>query len=245
MIYLVKSISTPVVWILLLLVLSLILCRPPHKKAASKVGWLCTLFATLLLYLLSIEPMANWLVYPLEAKYTLPSKEVLADLDVVAVLGGGSYPSGYGRPYYELSDDAYARVLTGVAVFRQSHAGRLVFCGTRAMKPLALQLGVPESDVLEECDSANTMENAARLAELLPFGENRRIGVVTSAVHLSRAESAFKACFPRDTIVPIPANYLRVCEGGVKAVIPSAAHFERSTRALHEWIGILWYAVRY
>jgi uncharacterized SAM-binding protein YcdF (DUF218 family) len=113
------------------------------------------------------------------------------------------------------------------------------------MKPFALQLGVPESSILEEIDSANTMENAARLAEILSFGENRRIGLVTSAVHLSRAERAFRTCFPRDVIVPVPANYLRISEGGVKTIIPSAAHFERSTRALHEWIGILWYAVRY
>jgi len=232
-------------WILLLLILSLILRRLPRKKPASKLGWLCTLFATVLLYLLSIQPVTNWLVYPLESRYERPSAEALSNLDVVAVLGGGSYPSGYGESYYEPTDDAYARVHAGVAAFRASHATALVFCGTRAMKPVALQLGVPESEILEERDSANTMENAARLAELLPFGENRRIGVVTSAVHLSRAESAFKACFPRDVIVPIPANYLRICEGGVRAVVPSAAHFERSTRALHEWIGILWYAVRY
>jgi len=111
--YLVKSMSTPVVWILLLLVLSLILHRLPHKRAASKVGWLCTLFATVLLYLLSIEPMANWLVYPLESRYERPSVEALSHLDVVAVLGGGSYLSGYGESYYEPTDDAYARVHAG------------------------------------------------------------------------------------------------------------------------------------
>jgi uncharacterized SAM-binding protein YcdF (DUF218 family) len=195
--------------------------------------------------MLSIEPVANWIVYPLESRWARPAPEALADIDVVAVLGGGGYPSGYGKPYYELTDDAYARVLTGITVFRHSHAKTIVFCGTKAMKPVALQLGVPESEILEERDSANTMENAARLAELLPCEENRRIGVVTSAVHLSRAECAFRTCFPRDVIVPIPASYLRVSEGGVKTIIPSAAHLERSTRALHEWIGILWYAVRY
>jgi uncharacterized SAM-binding protein YcdF (DUF218 family) len=245
MIHLVKCTSTPIVWILLLLVLGLVLSKLPRKRTAAKAGWLCTLFATLLLYMLSIEPVANWIVYPLESKYAAPSSEAIAELDVVAVLGGGSYPSGYGKPYYELTDDGYARVLTGITVFRQSHAKTIVFCGTKAMRPVALQLGVPESEILEERDSSNTMENAARLAEILPFGENRRIGLVTSAVHLSRAECAFRACFPRDVIVPIPANYLRVSEGGVKTIIPSAAHFERSTRALHEWIGILWYAVRY
>ena len=245
MIHMMKSISTPTMWILLLLVLSLILNRRPRKKAASKAGWFCVLFATVLLYLLSIEPVVNWLVHPLESGYERPSVEALSNLDVVAVLGGGGYLSGYGPPCYEFTDDGYTRLHTGVCVFRGSHAKTLVFCGVKGMKSVALQLGVPESDVLEECGSRNTMENAARLAELLPGKEGRRIGLVTSAVHLSRAEHAFKACFPRDVIVSIPANYLRVSESGVKIIIPSAAHFERSTRSLHEWIGILWYAVRY
>lgn len=245
MVYLVKCAATPLVWILLLLTASLVLSKQPRRKAAPNVGWICTLIAVLLLYALSIEPVANLLAYPFECKYQKPSLEALSSLDVVAVLGGGSYPSGYGQPHSELTTDGYARVLTGITVFKQSHAQKIVFCGTKAMKPLALELGVSESKILEELDSSNTMENAARLAKLLPKGENRRIGLVTSAVHMSRAERAFKKCLPRDIIVPFPANYLRTLEGGIRTVVPSAAHFDRSTRALHEWIGILWYAVRH
>lgn len=245
MVYLIKCAATPLAWILLFLATGLVLSKLPRRKAVSKVGWLCTLFATLLLYALSVEPIANLLAYPLESRYQRPSPEVLSSLDVVAVLGGGSYPSGYRQSHSELTTDGYSRVLTGITVFKQSHAQTIIFCGTKAMKPVALELGVPEAKILEEGDSSNTMENAARLAELLPKGENRRIGLVTSAVHMSRAERAFNKYFPRDIVVPFPANYLRTVEGGIRTVIPSAVHFEKSTRALHEWIGILWYALRY
>lgn len=245
MTYLIKSIATPVVWILLLLILSLILHRPRRKKAALKIGRICLLIAFLLLFILSLGPVANWIAYPLEAGYILPSENVLTDIDIVAVLGGGSYLSGYRQQYYDLSHDSYARLCRGVSLYKQSNARTLVFCGTKAMKPFAMQLDIPESEILEETDSTNTMENAAHLAEILPAGQNRRIAVVTSAVHLPRAETVFKACFPQDVIVPIPANYLEVSEGGIKTIIPTASHFERSTRALHEWIGILWYKIRY
>jgi uncharacterized SAM-binding protein YcdF (DUF218 family) len=245
MIYLIKSLATPIVWILLLLILSLILQKQTRKKAILKIGWLCMFVATLLLFILSLGPCANWIAYPLEAKYTLPSKDTLSDIDVVAVLGGGSFLSGYNQPYYDLSHDSYARLCKGISIFKQSNAQKLVFCGTKAMKPFALQLGIQESEILEEMDSKNTIENAACLSELLSVGENRRIAVVTSAVHLPRAESVFKACFPKDIIVPVPANYLEVSEDGIKTIIPTAAHFERSTRALHEWIGKVWYAIRY
>ena len=52
--------------------------------------------------------------------------------------------------------------------------------------------------------------------------------------------------FPQGVIVPAPANY--TYDPSVRFrdyIIPSAGALLKSTTALHEWIGILWYSLRY
>jgi uncharacterized SAM-binding protein YcdF (DUF218 family) len=61
-----------------------------------------------------------------------------------------------------------------------------------------------------------------------------------------RAEKVFRRRFPADTIIPVPVDYTYgslFC--GPATFIPSAGALEESTAALHEWIGILWYWLRY
>jgi uncharacterized SAM-binding protein YcdF (DUF218 family) len=114
------------------------------------------------------------------------------------------------------------------------------------MKVLAVYMGVVESKILVETQSQNTMENATRLAELLGEGRGRRIGLVTSATHMRRSERVFRKSFPQDVIVPVPANY--TYDPFVRFrdyIIPSAWALLKSTTALHEWIGIFWYSLRY
>lgn len=113
------------------------------------------------------------------------------------------------------------------------------------MKAAAVYMGVPSEDILTETQSNNTMENAVRLAELLPPGDKRCIGLVTSATHMLRAEKVFRKQFPEYTIVPVPTNYMYYkTVWSANQTIPSAGAFEQSTIAIHEWIGILWYSLR-
>jgi uncharacterized SAM-binding protein YcdF (DUF218 family) len=97
-----------------------------------------------------------------------------------------------------------------------------------------------------EADSRNTMQNATNLAAILPKAQGRRIGLVTSATHMMRSRSVFERVFPQDTIVPIPVYFTHYPAAGVKEMLtPMVTHLERTTVALHEWIGVLWYAIRY
>jgi len=63
------------------------------------------------------------------------------------------------------------------------------------MKALALELGVQESKIITEKRSGTTMENAAELVKLLPPAKQRRIGLVTSALHMLRSEKTFNPHF--------------------------------------------------
>jgi uncharacterized SAM-binding protein YcdF (DUF218 family) len=256
-----KSFATPMLWVLTLLALGLILThqtrqRNPRPRASLRVGRFLLLLGIVLLVALSLTPVANLLTYPLEARYPPPSPETLGTLDVVAVLGGGVRPSDSFRPEAELSVHSYPRFYCGVQVFRQTNAGLLAFCagpgrtGTESeaetMKAMALRLGVPADRILAETRSRNTFENVANLAHLLPAGQGRRIGLVTSAIHMWRSHRVFAQQFPHDTIVPIPAYYAYDPTGWrAESIVPSAGSFELSSMALHEWVGLLWYSLRH
>lgn len=251
-----KSFATPIMWILILLALGLILSARKGRSKHPRMGWWTILAGLLLLVILSLRPIGDLLIYPLEHRYSPPSQELLDGVDLVVVLGGGMYLSGGLRTDDELRGPAFSRLYNGVQAFQRSGADLIAFCGghprpdseseANVMKEMAIALGVPEDKILVETQSRNTMENLAELAGLLPAGKARRIGLVTSAAHMHRSEQVCKSQFPQDTIIPIPVNYLydpMVWE--LKSFIPSVWALEESTVALHEWIGVVWYAVRY
>ena len=251
-----KIIITPIVWVLLFLVISIFFLKVSGKKTRLKFGWYCLVFATCILCLLSIKPISNILVYSLECQYQPPSQEVLAEVDIMVVLGGGVMSSGGFRKSPEASSTTYSRVFNGVKIFRQSGAKVLVLSGaggqrdgeTNAdvMKDIAIALGIPESKITTEGESRNTMEHAIELAKLFPPEEKMRIGIVTSALHMPRAVQAFRKKFPKNTIVPIPVGYIcSPLKYSFKNLIPHSDSFSTSSYAIHEWIGMLWYGVTY
>jgi len=249
MIVLLKSLATPIMWVLILMVLCLILImRPTKKKKRFKFGKYALFLAIFILFLLSIEPVSNLLIYYLECRYDVPSEEILADADMMVILGGGMNIAGGLRENAEARGLTYARMFNGVRIYKRSGATKLALCGGSAevMKELAVELGVEESRIITETGSQTTMENASELAKLLPPAEQRRIGLVTSALHMFRSEKAFKKQFPNDVIVPVPVNYIYCPEWYYpRHWIPSAKTFLHSNYAIHEWIGIVYYSIRY
>jgi len=251
-----RSLATPVAAVIALLVTGLALTRLVRGKRIVRIGWYSAFAGTVLLLALSLKPVAELLAYSLESRYQVPSGETLAGLDVIVILGGGLYPSSPLWPQAELGEQAYPRLYHGVKYFKQSGAGVLAFCGgpprggmeseAGVMRRMAMESGITEEKMLMETNSHNTMENGANLAALLPQGQNRRIGLVTSATHMLRSMRVFEKQFPHDEIVPIPVHYTYdpVRRSG-QYVIPSNDHLKKSCIALHEWIGLVWYAMRY
>jgi uncharacterized SAM-binding protein YcdF (DUF218 family) len=249
MIELLKSLATPIVWILVFMALGLILIIQPAKKLRFKLGRCLLFLGICILFLLSIEPVSNLLIYYLEYRYKQPSEEILSDLDMVVILGGGANISGGFREVAEASGPTYARLFNGVRVYKRSGARTLALCGgyeSEVMKELALELGIQECKIITETRSGTTMENAAELAKLLPLTKKRRIGLVTSALHMLRSERTFKKQFPDATIVPIPVNYIYSPYWyDAEDFIPSASTLSKSNSAIHEWVGIVYYLIRY
>ncbi len=252
MIELLKSLSTPIIWVLFFLVVSILLLKELRKQLRLKAGWYLLLSGACILYFLSLAPVSNTLVYSLENQYQSPSEDVMATVDIVVILGGGIYSSDELRKSPEASGATYSRLFNGVKIFKQSRAKALVLSGAggeqsneseaEVMKNLSILLGVPEDKIITESKSQNTMEQAIELAKLYPPAENKRIGIVTSALHMPRAVQAFQEKFTKENIVPIPVGYIySPPEYSLINFIPTADAFTTSSDAIHEEIGMIWY----
>lgn len=133
-------------------------------------------------------------------KYTL-------NKDVVIILAGGINPDG------SLPDIPKLRVGKGVELFKSGVAPRIIMSGrcgfwiddkfpkteAQAMEEYAISLGVPESYILKEEDSKDTVGNAFFCRKNFLDPNNwKRVCVVTSEYHMPRSEYLFNKLLGTD-----------------------------------------------
>lgn len=206
----------------------------------------------LLVAILSLGIVARALLAPLEAKYSpLPvGKLDKLDIGAIIVLGAGRYR---GAPEFA-EDDVIGpnldRLRYGALLARQSKKPLLVSGGSpdggerseaEAMRhSLARDFGVKVRWL--ESSSDNTFENARRSAEILLPAGVRKVALVTHAWHMPRAVNAFEAA--GFEVLAAPTGYQSVGQISALDFVPRAGALQGSARALHEWIGQAWYALR-
>ena len=81
----VKSLATPVVWILLSLVCSIWILRGTGKQK-FKYGWYLLIIATSIFYALSLQPVSSTLAYLLEKDCPPPLIEDFSKINTVAIV---------------------------------------------------------------------------------------------------------------------------------------------------------------
>lgn len=257
MVKILKLLSMPVCLMFLALAVGIFLSRLPGRGKSKKyiVGRLLLLLSLLALYALSIQPVANALVYPLESRYRAPDAEALKDVDLIVVLGGGAYRASEMRPQAALSGASLARAFGGVRLLRNCNARYLLFTGytsvegtptvAEVMARMALDMGVPSEKIILEKKASNTFEHPARILEVLPEAKQMNIALVTSAIHMPRSVAAFQEYFDPARIVPSPVVW---CHSAlpleVSSFLPNAGSLNVSTSAFREYLGRLWYKIR-
>jgi len=241
-----KSLIDPAVIIVVLLAAGTLAALSKRKRGAV----LFLLPALVLLYGLSISPVANLLCHSLEKDYIRESPVQSGRLDVVVVLGGGVTEAAETGETL-LSQSSASRLLRAVQIFRESGAAHLLCAGKgigRAseggvMAAAAERLGVPRERILVDALSENTRGHAVEMDRRFA-DKTIRIGLVTSAYHLKRSEREFRAYF--SNVVPIPSDFLysHPKSHAIPAFVPNTGSLFRSAVALHEMTGILWYRVK-
>ncbi|MFO8065878.1 MAG: YdcF family protein [Spirochaetota bacterium] len=223
-----------------------------HWSRGRTVGVFLLVVAGLL-YGFSTSVVGELLIAPLERAYAPPETEEACWGDAIVVLGGGlrsASPGERGAP--ALTDESTGRLVYGVRLAREMPLSLLYSggnsagggdrpTGAEAAARVAESLGI-EPDRLElEARSRTTWENAMYTAQ--DFDTNVPL-LVTSAWHMPRAMYSFRE-HGMDP-VPVPTLY-RSDPARPRAIdfLPSAGGFETSSRALHEYIGLLYYRLRY
>lgn len=208
--------------------------------------------AAFLLLALSTQAGSRLLVGPLE-RTSLPLADPLqSGAGAIVVLGGGRLydaPEDAGRD--QPSSATLIRLRHGARLARLTGLPVLVSGGapdTVGESEAALMARVMHDDFgvtvkwLEQT-SDNTAENAKHAVQQLSQEGIRRILLVTDAIHMPRAKRAFAAA--GFDVVTAPTRFLGRRPIDSASFIPKATELEYSSYAIHEWIGMLWYRIRY
>jgi len=241
----------------LLLILALIVRRRPRWSTLLIVATLA------LLWLSGNRLVSMAVVRSLEWQYLPPA--TMPHADVIVVLGGGTRPLSYPRPFHEVNE-AGDRLIYAALLYQQGVAPHLLVSSgvvgvdgpaivgeAESMAALLKLMGVPTDALWLESRSRNTYENAVESKKLLDAQGIDRIVLVTSAMHMPRAVAIFqKQGFD---VIPAPTDFM-----GTQAdweyysspnpaiqvfnLFPNTEAMDRFVRALKEYMGMAVYWAR-
>jgi uncharacterized SAM-binding protein YcdF (DUF218 family) len=232
--------------------------RRRRRKRWSIFGIILTWTSLALLYLLGLGPISKMIIRPLEDAYPILDTEQFSaegEPPAYVVVLGGSYRRATGFPITSrLGTTSTLRAMEGIRIHRLLPGSKLVFTGgdriegedqrttaADGMAELAKMMGVPDEDFLVERDSRDTSEHPIKIQPLI--GEDRRVVVVTSAMHMRRSI----ALFEKQGYDPIaaPAGVTPSAPNlELGDFVPSAGSYTRIDAALHEYLGLMWAKLR-
>jgi uncharacterized SAM-binding protein YcdF (DUF218 family) len=162
---------------------------------------------------------------------------------IMLVEGSVSHPNAAERSPSWISG---SRVVMAAALHRAARSAgatcRIVIAGERTRSDLnsdasyrrALRnLGVGDSEIIEEDQGLNTYQHARNISEIVKAHPAEAVCLVTSALHLKRALLYFGAFGLRPD--PFPSDYIHV----PRLLLPVGYNFAVADIALHQYIGIL------
>lgn len=203
-----------------------------------------------LLILLMTPLVANALMRVIEARVPPVNTCDAPEPTTIVVLSAGvERPPDEPDDYAALRLMSLRRLFAGIDLWRKSPGARLVISGggrwripeAVPMANLAERMGVPAGAIEIEARSRSTWENAQYVAALSP-PVPKRIWLVSSALHLPRALSAFRAWGFEPCAWPSGLRNSRL-RFGPGIFIPQGWSVTTSTLALHELLGEVEYAV--
>jgi len=201
----------------------------------------------MLLVGLSLNPVADRIIRPLEAVYR-PLPEGPLKADAIVVLGGGVRDLSWVPAGPEPAGGSLERLVAAVQLARKQHLPLVITGGSGetspgavreadAMADTAIKLGFPAKDIVTENRSRNTWENAEAVQKLV---QGRTIVLVTSAFHMRRAVGMFKKM--GFSVIPAPAGYAsQTRQGSSTDYLPQASALAISSQAIAEHLSLSWY----
>jgi uncharacterized SAM-binding protein YcdF (DUF218 family) len=245
----------PVPLCLALLVTGIVIALSGRR---SRVGRALIGVAAALLLLFSNKWVSNGLLAPLEGRFPpipelapgAPVPAALARCRFVVVLGGGHSDIPGMPALSQLSSSALGRVVEAVRILRVLPDSRLIVSGpgepgrpthAAVLAQAAASLGVDRSRITLIETALDTEDEAAAVSRI---AAGAPVALVTSAWHMPRAALLFRR---RGTdFLACPADF--EARAGPRTHLGDlgwdSESLERSTFAVHEWLGLLWLEIR-
>ena len=236
----------PLPFLLLLMGLAIVLLWFTRWQKTGK-GLLTA--SWLVLLLLSLQPVADSLLKPIEETY--PTRQQNDGVEYIVVLGGGYTWNPDWAPSSNLFANNLPRVTEAVRLWQTHPEATLVFTGAAAIgnpvttagagARVAESLGVPKTHIITLDTAKDTEDEAHAVAELI--GQQPFI-LLTSASHLPRAMTFFHQVGMHP--LPAPANQLAINSplNPWESLFPSPTWLMHSDRAVYETLGTLWQKLR-
>ncbi|MCK8816797.1 YdcF family protein [Natroniella sulfidigena] len=247
-----SSLLLPPGLFILLLLISLLFLHFKRKEFGLTLKSKIVLPLVVLLamiYILSSYWGETLLVRPLEERFSPITEEELFEREdtVIVVLGGGvvrGTPQGE-----EIGKTTLTRLYGGWQLHNQTGFDLAVSGGVppgvaglseaEIMRDVLVDWGVGDQQIITEGESLNTWLNAANTTALLS-DEYDRIILVTSATHMRRSIYSFREHWEGE-LVAAPVDYTFDTEISLLRFIPNRFALDKSLRAVHEWLGLVWY----
>jgi len=229
-----------------ILIIALFFMKNSRKRAVIII-----IFDIVLIYFLSIEPVKNLILSPLENYAEPVADSLVKTADLVVVLGGGtieSSPEENGRG--SLTGDAFKRAMYGLYIAEKYNlpllysGGRLFDTERQSESEVALKILARYSSgkikLYGEDKSRTTFENAFYTKEKY---NPEKVVLVTSAYHMRRSVYAFKKAGV--DCIPAPTDYkIDSSKFNVTSFIPKSGEMDTIYKGLKEYAGLIYYSFK-
>lgn len=222
------------------------------RKRWPKCGRTLSAGALLILTILSTRAGAMLLVRPLEQLSTPLVSARNTGAQAIVVLAGGRVQAAREYGGHDIpSAITLVRMRYAAKLHRETGLPVLVTGGTPGgadtseaalmARSLREDFAVPVKWI--EQGSDNTAQNAQFSARMLQAAGVQRILLVTDAMHMPRSQRIFVRSGL--DVVPAPTQFLGRERFAALDLVPGAGGLHNASYAMHEWIGLCWYRLRY
>lgn len=231
---------------LLLLFLLCVLGYVVSRVRRGRGGWIFYGLAFVLFVASACGPLPAWLLTDLQAPYATRPTVAWTSRNAIVVLGvGTSRVAATGQVVPTVF--AGNRIAEGYALYHQCKQSgndcKVIVSGgdpfrngvteAAAYGEVLSSMGVDRADLMLETRSMNTWQNAQFVQSMLKTYAPQRVVLVSSAVHLRRAQTFFEH-FGVDAL-PVRADYA----DARLSWFPNAWNVSLTEAALHEYLGML------
>jgi uncharacterized SAM-binding protein YcdF (DUF218 family) len=203
------------------------------------------------LLLITVLPVGDWLLLPLEGRFAA-SVELPERIDGIVVLGGATDELVSTARDRVAFNAAGARMTDAVALARRYPSARIVLSGGNnhladlapeavIMRSFFLAEGIDPARIVLEARSRTTYENAVLSHAMVQPKPDEIWLLVSSASHMPRAIGCFRAV--GWAVLPYPVDYRTTGRFSFASELSLSGQLARVNAAAKEWMGLLVYRV--